>query len=95
MTVRRSPERPILVDGEFSDQDLWSLVLFIRSKPTPKGAGAFAMGVSGAYPIMPIGRQNDGSVWVRMSEDGGTGEIAIVRRTKSGWQVMEVGWWVA
>ena len=52
--VRRSSERPILVDGEFSDQDLASLVLLIRSKPTRGGAsGPGRLGVSGTYPIRP------------------------------------------
>ena len=92
--VRRSSERPIQAEGEFSDPELVSLILFVRSKPAPKSGGS-VMGVTGTYPIISIHRQINLTVWVRMSEDGRVGETAIVRKTTSGWQVMEVGWWVA
>jgi hypothetical protein len=93
--VRRLSERPIQVDGEFMDRDLISLVLYIRSKPETKSAGGSPIVVSGTYPIMSIERQRNGSVWVRMSEDGGVGETATVRKTDRGWQVTELTFWVA
>lgn len=48
VTIRRSSERPIQVDGNFSDEDLLSLVAYIRSKPAPTTApNSVAIGVSG------------------------------------------------
>jgi hypothetical protein len=94
LAVRRTSERPILIDGEFSDQDLLSLVLFIRTRPAPRGANS-VMRISGERPIMAIERTNDASVWVRMSDDGVSGETATVRKTSAGWQVIEVTMWIA
>lgn len=91
--VRRHSERPIRVGGEFSDQELVSLVLFIRSRP--KDESISAMGVSGTHPIMAIEKQNNGSVWVRMSEDGGSGELATVRRVGRRWRLTDFGVFVA
>jgi hypothetical protein len=97
--IRRPSERPIRLYSELSDADVASLVVYIRSNPDPtppKTANGWTrMGVSGAYPIMSIERQLDGSVWVVMSDDGRVGETAIVRKTQGGWQVTEVGSWVA
>jgi hypothetical protein len=52
VTVRRNSERPIVLKGEFSDQDLVSLVLYIRSKPVPRSASGFVMGILETDPIM-------------------------------------------
>jgi hypothetical protein len=96
VAIRRPSERPIRVKGDFTESDLVRLILYIRSKPSPKvERGWVAMGVSGQFPITSIERQADGLVWVQMTDDGIIGELAVVRRTRHGWQVTEVGSWVA
>jgi hypothetical protein len=79
--VRSESERPIRVMGRFSDSDLLGLVAYIRSGPGPRyPPGVFGMTVSTDVPIQDIEQQPDGSVWVRLSGDGISGETATVIR---------------
>jgi hypothetical protein len=88
--------RPIRISGDFSDEDLVSLVTYIRAGPGPQlPPGQYGMTVSKGVPIQDIERQPNGSVWVRLTRDGGLGETATVVRTSRGWQVTDVVHWVA
>jgi hypothetical protein len=93
LIVRSRPERPITVEGQFSDKDLISLVAFVRSRPNlpplPDGGIRGPSGVSGREPIIDISQQPE-SVWVRMSQDDVGGETATVRRTSQGWKLVDV-----
>jgi len=97
--VRSPTERPIVVEVNFSDNDLISLVAFIRSKPPlpplPPGKGRFPDGVSGRYPVASIWRDEHGAVLVGLTDDGGIGETATVTRTAKGWKLVQVGSWVS
>jgi hypothetical protein len=94
--VRSESERPIRVMGRFSDADLLGLVAYIRSGPGPRyPRGVFGMTVSTDVPIQDIEQQPDGSVWVRLTGDGVSGETAIVIRARRGWRIREVVGWVS
>jgi len=96
VTVRSQLERPVRIRGTFSDDELVSLVRYIRSGPGPRvPAGRFPSRVSRDIPIQDIEQQSNGSVWVRLTVDGVGGETATVVRTDSGWQVTEVVSWVS
>jgi hypothetical protein len=87
MAVRRPSERPILVDGVFTDSDLQRLVEYVRSGPTPADGG---MGISGELPITDIVQMPNGSVRVYTPVNARVGESATLRRTLDGWRVIEV-----
>ena len=94
--VERPLERPIRVTGDFSDDELTTLVEYIRSSPTPPTEpGWHTFSVSGAIPILDILQMPDGSVWVRLSQTGNPGETATVVRSGDGWQIVELVHWVA
>lgn len=102
LIVRTSAERPIEVDGDFSDHDLISLVAFARSKPrfpratTPDGgiSGRIPDGPSGRYPVSWI-RPDPHGVYIAFSEGTGIGEGIVVRRTRRGWMLVDAGAWVS
>jgi hypothetical protein len=53
------------------------------------------MGVSGTVPVMEIRKQDDGSVSLWLSLNGGSGETVTVVRAGQGWRVTNVVGWVA
>jgi hypothetical protein len=53
------------------------------------------MEVTASTPIQDIEQQADGSVWVRLSLDGVSGETATVLRTQGGWQMTQLVLWVS
>jgi hypothetical protein len=84
------------VTGSFSDEELVSLVDFIRSSPSPvREDGRHTFSVSGDIPILDIVAIEDGSVWVRISLTGNPGETATVTRKGETWQVRELVHWIA
>jgi hypothetical protein len=98
LNVRSASERPITVEGAFSDADLVSLVAFIRSKPQfaspADGTVSYPAGVSGEYPTMWIAAEARGLVSVGMSDDRWVGETATVRRAPKGWILVKVVSWI-
>jgi hypothetical protein len=102
LIVRAPAERPVDVDGKFSDEELISLVAFARSKPrfpevtTPDGgiSGRSPDGPSGRYPVSYIRRDPRG-VYIAFSDGGGIGEGIFVKRTKRGWLLIDAGGWVS
>jgi hypothetical protein len=102
LMVRTPAERPISVDGDFSDSDLISLVAFARSKPrfpartTPDGVitGRYPDGPSGRYPVSWI-RRDPRRVYIAFSDGSGIGEGIFVRRTRRGWLMVEAGSWIS
>jgi hypothetical protein len=96
MTVLSEVDRPARVRGTFSDDDLVSLIKYIRSGPGPLlPPGHFPARVTRGIPIQDIEQQEDGSVWVRLTVDGIGGETATVVRTDGGWQIAHLVHWVA
>jgi hypothetical protein len=93
--VRSPSERPIRVTGRFSAADLLGLVTYIRSGPRSVFPdGGVGMAVSVDLPIQDIEEQPDGSVWVRLTRDGGTGQTATILRERRGWRITQVVGWV-
>jgi len=94
--VRSNWERPIAVNGEFSDEDLVSLVAFIRAKPQlpplPPGRIRIPSGVSADEAIRAIWSLAV-RTWVIISDDDAAGETAEVRRTSRGWELVDVRYW--
>jgi hypothetical protein len=101
LIVRSAAERPITVQGSFSDSDLISLVAFARSRPRfpkktlPGGgvSGRYPDGPSGRYPIAWI-RPDAQGVYICLSDGDGAGEGIVVARTARGWMLVDAGAWV-
>jgi hypothetical protein len=95
LVVRSPSERPIRVTGSLSAADLLGLVTYIRSGPRSVfPGGGVGMAVSVDLPIQDIEEQADGTVWVRLTLDGGTGQTATVARARRGWRITQVVGWV-
>jgi hypothetical protein len=87
-TVRRLRERPFLVHGSFSDEEVMSLVTYIRTGPRPATEpGSIVMGISGGEPIQDIQQEADGSVSVVMTYDGYVFEVATCVRSGKAWRI--------
>jgi hypothetical protein len=96
LTIGSPSERPMRVVGEFTDQELLSLVKYVRSSPrTRLPDGTEGMSISGSDPILEVERQSDISAEVTLSFDGGSGQTATIVRTRTGWHVINVVDWVA
>jgi len=91
-------ELPFILEGEFADDDLVSLVDFIRSSPAfvPESARSHdsekmvpPVRVDGRYPIVAIVRKPDGTFEVGTGSRPGAGQHIAVRRIGSRWVVIE------
>jgi hypothetical protein len=89
-------ERPFRVHGVFSDEEILSLVSYIRTGPRPPTKrGWTSLGVSGGEPIQDIHREADGSVRVVMTSDGYVFEIAVCVKAGKGWRITSAGHGIA
>jgi hypothetical protein len=88
----RTPrERPIRIVGDLSDDDIVTLVAYIRTSPRPRAErGSSTMALSGDLPILDIEREPDGVFRAWLTEDGGVVHSARFRHTRQGWQITEV-----
>jgi hypothetical protein len=90
--VRSLAERPVTVQGSFSDDELFTLVTFLRTKPQlpkPLKGEVSLDGVTDEYPIMSIKRLEN-VVEVFMSDDGFKGDQVTCKRNGRGWQLVDV-----
>jgi len=97
----RSIDRPFIVDGQFSDQELISLVSFVRRSPKPERKvdpdGAIHIefpGVDGTLPITEV-RRDDSAVIVVLQSSTRSGQTAKLSRNRSTWKLASVSWWLA
>ena len=99
----RTLDRPFLVLGNPSDNNLASLVAFIRDGPekpertthNPDGSLSFeiAVKVDGKNPILVIEKKAEAIFRVSTERRHGTGQAVEVRKGDKGWQVVSVGVW--
>jgi hypothetical protein len=97
----RSIERPFIVDGQFSDQELISLVSFVRGSPEqerkldPDGTIRMAFpSVDGTMPITEVRRENSDVIVVLQSSTR-SGQTATLTRNRSTWKLVSVSGWLA
>jgi hypothetical protein len=83
-------EWPIRLVGEFSDEELESVVAYIRTSPKVDASPETAMVVDGSRPIRDIYREAAGVVraWLTLA-DGIVQAVRFVRK-KGVWQVVEI-----
>jgi hypothetical protein len=89
----RTPrESPIRITGEFSDEELQTLVTYIRSSPRPstRDGTIDLMTISGSDPVRDIDRQADGSVKAWLIFGSGVATCGTFVKSAEGWQVIEV-----
>jgi len=96
-------DQPFLVEGEFTDSELASIVSFIRSSPSreikPDRNGSFsirggATDVEGTWPIGTVRRATDGDSMVILSRSEGYGQTVVLRSVGGRWTIVEVGFWI-
>jgi len=96
-------DRPFLVEGEFTDSELASIVSFIRSSPSREiksdRNGSFsirggATDVEGTWPIGTVRRTTEGDSMVILSRSEGYGQTVILRFVRGRWTIVEVGFWI-
>jgi hypothetical protein len=97
--VRTEQERPFRLSGTISDDELLSLVDYIRSQPAEPNEereGWTIVGVSlkSPDPIIHVELREDGSVLARTSLDLIGGQTAIVVKRDGEWHLESVGFWV-
>ena len=82
--------RPFRVIGRFDDDELVSLVQFIRSDPPTRGGVAIQQ-----WPILWIKRNADDSVDVPLWEDAWHGQAITLRQNGQDWIIVSIGGWAA
>jgi hypothetical protein len=91
LAPRSVHERPIDVEGDLADDDLVSLVNYLRTGPAPTTK---SLGLSRNEPIMSIRLRKDAAVDVNLSRDGGSGQFATLVRVDGTWKLVKVSFWV-
>ncbi len=96
----RSIERPFLVDGGLSDQELIEIVSFVRSSPhSPKEVDADGtmhvdfFDLDGTVPIGEISRERS-EVVVVLPRSTRHGETATLRKRGASWRLVSVTMWL-
>ncbi len=96
----QSIERPFLVDGDFTDEDLVGLISFVRSSPkSPKRVdpdGTIhldSFDVDGTMPISQVSR-TDSTVTVVLPGSTRHGHTAYLRRVDGSWKLLRVTMWI-
>jgi hypothetical protein len=97
----RSIERPFIVDGQFSDQELISLVSFVRGSPErerkvdPDGTIHVELpDLDGTLPITEV-RRDGSAVIVVLQSSTRSGQTATLIRNRSTWKLVDVTLWLA
>jgi hypothetical protein len=99
-----SLDRPFLLDGSFSDEELIGLINYIRTSPqtgaqTIREAGGGIIGgsgfsVEGTWPVTSVGRSgNDVRVWLQNSTR--SGQTVTLIRERGRWVAVHVVMWIA
>jgi hypothetical protein len=96
----QSIERPFLIDGDFTDDDLIELVSFVRSSPkSPKRVdsdGTIQLDgedVDGTMPITQIS-QRGSTVTVVLQGSTRHGQTADLSRVDGSWKLLRVTMWI-
>jgi len=87
--------RPFLVDGEFDDQTLSSLVALIRRSPQgpPRPNGGVSAKINGSLAISRV-RRTDGGVEVTLNADDLHGENVTLEERGGSLVIVEHGFWI-
>ena len=84
--------RPFRVLGRFNDNELVSLVRFVRSDPPTRGGESTAIK---PWPIREIQRQEDDSIEVSTLGGETSGQVIKLRKDGKDWVILAVGRWAA
>lgn len=77
---------PFVLDGELSDEDLISLVAYVRTSPRPPAPpGRTAMGLRGDWTIIQVSKNADGTVHVLLEDNGNGVSDGHFKRLPRGW----------
>lgn len=82
--------RPFLVFGRFDDDELVTLVKFLRSNPPTRGPERIQ-----PWPFLSMQRRADHSVSVMLRGGVGRGQAITLRQARQDWVIVSVGMWVA
>ena len=87
-----SSEGPFLLGGSFSDDELISLLTYIRTSPAP-AAQTMREAVDGTLPIISVSRSGN-EVLVGLRRSTSSGQTVRFIRERSEWVVVNVFSWV-
>jgi len=82
--------RPFLVSGRLDDDELVTLVEFLRSNPPTRGPEGIQ-----PWPFLSIQRRADDSVDVTLRGGVGRGQAITLRQAGQDWFIVIVGMWIA
>ena len=82
------PARPFAIDGELSDQDILSVVDFLRSRPRYRGEGNER--TVDRLPIQSLAQTRDGQIRARLGVDFDSMQEVMVKRLPDGWTVTRI-----
>jgi hypothetical protein len=82
--------RPFRVFGRFDDDELVTLVKFLRSNPPTRGPERIQL-----WPLLTIQRKADDSVEVMLRGGVGQGQGITLRQAGQDWVIVIVGMWIA
>jgi hypothetical protein len=84
--------RPFRVLGQFDNNELVSLVQFVRSDPPTKGGASTAIR---PWPIREVQRKVEDTIEISTLGGAMSGQVISIRRDGKGWTILAVGRWAA
>lgn len=99
----RDLNRPFRVSGNFDDDEIVSLIVFIRTNPknsSPSASGqatpaSIFTDVEGSWPVSRIHRSDDGVIEVSLLRSEHEGQTVAVSRADRRWVVTHLTAWVS
>lgn len=90
--ARVASERPLVLDGSFSDDQLIALLAYIRTNPF-RAAQTNGEGVDGTLPVTSVGRSGN-EVRVGLRRTSYSGQTVWLIRERGQWLVVRVLNWI-
>ncbi len=89
LAPRSAREEPIRVNGRFSDDDLETLVAYLRSGPRPRSRSVRWQRIDWSLSISDVSREDDGKVYAWVLQPDGLVAFVSLVRTQAGWQATD------
>lgn len=101
----RDVNRPFVVGGELTDEEIVTAITFIRTSPTNPvppsmlpartDPASIFIDVKGNWPVNRVVRTREGTVRIDLFESDHSGQAVTLERRDGKWKIIRVGPWIA